>query len=124
MMWILNDERVEYSKSKTLDLELLLNRISRVFKPIEDEIPEDESLQAALSAQVRKNKYRGRRGKDLGGPKQSQNPRPYLAESESDSKLIRLILKAEIRVLRKAMTIHCITIESAPTRNKRSNQLS
>ena len=37
MMKILNDERVEYSKGKKLDFELLLNRIGSVFKPIEDE---------------------------------------------------------------------------------------
>ena len=57
-------------------------------------------------------------GKDRGGPKQNTNPKPDRAESESDSKLIRLILdlKAEIGVLRKAMTIHGITVESAPTR--------
>ena len=53
MMWILNDERVEtveYSKGKALDLQLLLNRINSVFKPIEDETHEGESLQAALSS--------------------------------------------------------------------------
>ena len=82
MIRILNDERLEYSKGKALDLELLLNRIGGVFKPIEDETPEDESLQAALSAQIRKNEYRGTQGKDR-GPKQSQNPRPDRAESES-----------------------------------------
>ena len=59
MMRILNDERVEYSKGKVLELELLLNRIGSVFKPVEDDTPEEESLQAALSAQVRKNEYRG-----------------------------------------------------------------
>ena len=107
-------------RTRDLDLELLLNRIGNFFKPIEDDTPEEESLQAALSAQVCKNEYRGTQGKDRGCPKQSQNPRPDLAESESDSKLIRLILdlKAEIGVLRKAMRIHGITIESAPTRNK------
>ena len=54
MMRILNDECVEYSKWKVLDLKVLLNRIGSVFKPIEDDTPEEESLQAALSAQVRK----------------------------------------------------------------------
>ena len=119
MMRILNDQRVEYSKVEVLDLELLLNRIGSVFKPVEEETPDEESLQAALSAQVRKNEYKGMQGKDR-GPKQNTNPRPDRAESESDSKLIRLILdlKAEIGVLRKAMTIHGITIESAPPRNK------
>ena len=98
-----------------MDLELLLNRIGSVFKTIEDETPEEE--QALLSTQVRKNEYRGTQGKDRGGPKQSQNSRPDRADSESDSKLIRLILdlKAEIGVLHKAMTIHSITIESDPT---------
>ena len=116
----MNDERVEYSKGKVLDLELLLNRIGSVFKPIEEETPEEESLQAALSAQVRKNEYKGVQGKDRVGPKQNQNPKPDRIESEPDSKLIRLILdlKAEIGVLRKALTIHGITIESAPTKNK------
>ena len=40
-------------------------------------------------------------------------------------KLIRLILdlKAEIGVLLKAMTIHGITIESAPTRNKEQSTI-
>ena len=84
MMRMLNDERVEYSKGKVLDRELLLNRIGSVFKPIEDGTPEEESLQAALSAQVRKNEYRDMQVKDQGGPKQSQNPRPDRAESESD----------------------------------------
>jgi hypothetical protein len=125
MMRILNDERVEYSKGKVLDLELLLNRIGSVFKPIEDETQEDESLQAALSAQVRKNVYKGTQGRDRGGPKQNPNPRPDRAESESDSKLIRLILdlKAEIGVLHKAMTIHGITIESAPTKYKEQSAI-
>ena len=58
MMWILNYERVEYSKGKALELELLLNRIGSVFKPVEEETPDEESLQAALSAQVRKNEYK------------------------------------------------------------------
>ena len=57
-MRILNDERVEYSKGKALELELLLNRIGSVFKPVEEETPDVESLQAALSAQVRKNEYK------------------------------------------------------------------
>ena len=125
MMRILNDERVEYSKGKVLDLELLLNRIGSVFKPIEDETPEEESLQAALSAQVRKNEYKGVQGKDRVGPKQNQNPKPDRIESEPDSKLIRLILdlKAEIGVLRKALTTHGITIESAPTKNKEQSAI-
>ncbi len=52
MTGILNDERVEYNNGKKLDLEVLLNRIYIVFNPIEKKAPEDDSLQAALLAQV------------------------------------------------------------------------
>ena len=34
MMLILNDERVEYSKGKVLDLELMVSRIGSVFSPL------------------------------------------------------------------------------------------
>ncbi len=57
MVRILNEERVEYSKGKSLDLELLLSRIGSIFKPIEEEAP-DETLQAALTAQIRKSGVR------------------------------------------------------------------
>ncbi len=57
MMRILNEERVESSKEMSLDLELLLNRIRSIFNPIEEGAPEDESLQAALTAQIRKSEY-------------------------------------------------------------------
>ena len=71
-------------------------------------------------AQVRKNKYKGMQGKDLGGPKSSQNPRPQLAESKSDSKLTKLILdmKAEFGVLHNAMINHGISVESTPPHTK------
>jgi hypothetical protein len=44
MMRMLNDARVEYSKGKVLDRELLLKGIGSVFKPIEDGTPDEESL--------------------------------------------------------------------------------
>ena len=76
MMRILNDEHVWYSKGKKLDsdLELLLNRIGSVFKPNEEEPPEVDTLQAALTAQVRKNNYkhRGAPAKDRDGPGRPQ----------------------------------------------------
>jgi hypothetical protein len=98
MMRILNEERIEYSKWKSLDLELLLNRIGSIFKPIEEEAPEHESLQTALTAQIHKSKYKGTQAKNSSGPKQVQNSRPKLVKQESDSRLTKLILdlKAEI----------------------------
>jgi hypothetical protein len=119
MMLILNEERVKYSKRKSLDLELLLNRISSIFKPIEEEAPEDESLQVALTAQIHKSEYKGIQAKNLSCQKPIQNSRPERVERESDSKLTRLILdlKAEIGILRKAMVNHSISLKSAPTSN-------
>jgi hypothetical protein len=98
MMRILNKEHVEYSKGKSLDLELLLDRIGSIFKPIEEEAQEDESLQAALTAQIRKGENKGSHAKKLSGKKPIQNSRPKRAEQESDSRLTRHILdlKAEI----------------------------
>ena len=64
--------------------------------------------------------------KERTGSAQNQNPKPDRIEPEPDSKLIRLILdlKAEIGVLRKAMRIHGITIESAPTKNKEQSSIA
>ncbi len=95
MIRILNEKRVEYSKGKKLDLEWLLNRIGSISQPIEGETPEDESLQAALMAQVRQNEYTGMQGKNLGGSKPSRNSKPECADT--NSKVIKLILdlKAE-----------------------------
>ena len=104
MMRILNEERVEYSKGKSLDLELSLNRIGSIFKPIEKEAQEDETLQAALTAQISKSEYKGTQAKNLSCPKHVQNSRPERAKQESDSRLTRLILdlKAVIGILRKS----------------------
>ncbi len=124
MIRILNEERVEYSKGKSPDLEQLLKKIGSISKPIEEEAPEDETLQVALTAQIRKSEYQGTQAKNWTGPKHVQNSRPDRVEHESDSRLTRLILnlKAKIGVLRKAMVNHGISVESAPTSNKQEEQ--
>ncbi len=71
-----------YSKGKKLDFKLLLNRISSICKPIEEEAPEDDSLQAAITAQIRTNEYKGLQGNNWASLKSIQNPRPYRAEQE------------------------------------------
>ncbi len=83
MMRIFHEERVEYSKGKSLDLEKLLNRIGSIFKLIEEEAPVDKSLQAALTAQIRKSGNKGAQAKNRSGPKHVQNSRPKPAEQES-----------------------------------------
>ncbi len=81
-------------------------------------------MQAALTAQIRKSEYKGAQAKNQSGPKHVQNPGPLRAEQESDSRLTKLILdfKAEIGILRKAMTNHGISVESAPTSNIQKEQ--
>jgi hypothetical protein len=54
MIRILHAGRVESGHEKTLDLELLFNQIGGIIKLDEEAPEEDESLQALLSAQVRK----------------------------------------------------------------------
>jgi hypothetical protein len=44
MMLILNEECVEYSNGKLLDLEKLLSRIESIFKPIEEEVQKDPNV--------------------------------------------------------------------------------
>jgi hypothetical protein len=84
MIRILNEERVEYSKGKQPNLEQLLNKIRSIFKLIEEEALEDEALQAALTAQIRKSEYQGTQAKNLTSPKHVQNSRPESAEHESE----------------------------------------
>ena len=49
---VLHAARVQAGNGHKLDLELLLNQLGGIFKP-EEVNPEDETLHAALSAQVR-----------------------------------------------------------------------
>ena len=60
MIRVLYAARVESGNGKILDLELLLNQIGGLFKPDEEAPENDDSLQVALSAQVRKTNYENR----------------------------------------------------------------
>ncbi len=57
MIWILHAAYVDSGKGKKLGLELLFNQMGGVFKPDEEVLVEDDSLQAAPSAQVRKTNF-------------------------------------------------------------------
>jgi hypothetical protein len=121
---MLNWSKTFLNHGKTLDLELLLNRIGSIFRLFEGEALEDETLQAALTSQISKSKYKGTQAKNQTCPKHVQNSRPNRAEQESNSRLTKLILDllAEIRILLKAMVNHGISVESAPTSNKQKEQ--
>jgi hypothetical protein len=57
MIRILHAARVESGDGERLDLQLLFNQVRGIFKPDEKVTEEDCTLQAALSAQVRKANY-------------------------------------------------------------------
>ena len=63
---------LEHGKGKALDLEFLLNQIGSIFKP-EEEVQEDDSLQAARLAQVRQIQFElgSVLAHDRNGPKKS-----------------------------------------------------
>ncbi len=68
MIRVLNEEHMEYSKGKSPDLEQLLNKIRSIFKHIEEEAPEDETLQAALIAKISKSEFQGTQAKNRTSP--------------------------------------------------------
>ena len=77
MIRILHAARVEAGSGKDSDLELLRNQIGEIFKPDEEATENDESLQVALSAQVRKSNHenRGTAAHDSNVPKKNQDTR-------------------------------------------------
>ena len=89
MIRILHAARVEAGDGKGLDLELLLNQIKGIFKPDEGAKENEESLQAALSAQVRKTNYenRGAAVYDCIVPKKSQESR---SPKQTSSDILKL----------------------------------
>ena len=95
MIRILHAASMEAGDGKNLDLEILLNENGGIFKPDEEAPEQDESLQAALSAQVRKTDYENRG--DLNVPKKSQESRSPIPESLDISKLTQVVfdLKAK-----------------------------
>ena len=103
-------------------MEILLNLIGRLFKPDEETAGDEESLQAALSAQVRKHTYenRGMSAQDRKGPKKNSDTRS-LKQSVSDlAKLMQAVfnMKAETGCMRKAMVNAGISFEKSPNVQK------
>ena len=106
MIRVLHSACVESGNGKILDLELLLDQIGGIFKPNEEAPEDDDSLQAALSAQVRKTNYenRGTAAYDCNMPKKKQESRSLKPEYSDISKLTQVVfdLKAEMGSMRIA----------------------
>ncbi len=60
MIRTLHAAPVESGNGKRLDLELLFNQIVGIFKPNEEVLEDDSSLQAVISAQIRATNYENR----------------------------------------------------------------
>ena len=57
MIIILHAARVDSENGRDLDMEILLNQVSGIFKAEEEAGSNEDSLQAALSANVQRPKY-------------------------------------------------------------------
>jgi hypothetical protein len=116
---------VESGNGKILGLELLLNQVGGILKP-EDDGPEDDiTLQAALSAQVRKTncENRGAAIQERPVPKKNSYPRSQRPEPLERDKLYQLVLdmKAEMGSICKAMMGAGISFDNAPNEQKTRN---
>ena len=87
---------------------------------------EDDSLQAALSAQVRKTNFEHRRAAvyDHNGSKKCQESRCPKAESSDLSTLTQAIfnMKAKMGITRRAMTNAGISFDTSPNQRKPKEQ--
>ena len=100
MIRVLHAARVEAGNGKDLDMEILLNQVGGIFKPEEEAAGDEESLQAALSAQIRRPTYenRGMAAQDRKGPKKNPDTRSPKQPAPDLAKLIQAVfnMKAEM----------------------------
>ena len=89
----LHAARVEAGNGKDLDMEMLLNQVGGNFKPEEEAAGDEESLQAALSAQFRRPTYenRGMAAQDRKGPKKNPDARSPKQSVPDLAKLIQAV---------------------------------
>ncbi len=122
MTQTLHAARVESGNGRVLDLELLLNQVGGIFKPYEDGLEEDITLQAALSAQVHMTNYENRGAAMQERPVQKENsdPRNQQPEPREHDKLYQLVLdmKTEMGSMCKAVIGACISFDKVPNEQK------
>ena len=110
MKRVLHVARAEAGNGKDLDMEILLNQVGGIFKTDSEEeaAGDEESLQAALSAQVRRPTYenRGMAAQDRKGPKKNPDNRSPKQSKSEISKLIQAVfdMEAEMGCMLKALS--------------------
>ena len=107
MIRVLHAARVDSDNGKTLDMEIILNLVGGIFKPEDESAGDEASLQAALSAQVRRTNYehRGMATQERKPIKKNSDQRSPKQSGSDLSKLMQVVfdMKAEMGCMRKAM---------------------
>ena len=107
-------------------MEILLNVIGGIFKPEEEAAGDEESRQAALSAQVWKPNYenRGMAAQDRKGPQKNPDTRSPKQSVPDLAKPLQAVfdMKAEMGCMRKAMINSGISFEKSPNVQKPREQ--
>jgi hypothetical protein len=118
---VLHAARVQAGNGHKLDLELLLNQLGGIFKP-EEVNPEDETLHAALSAQVRKPNHenRGAAVPDRSGPKKYDGEITLKSLYAELLKMTHTVndMKSEMGSMRKAMLRSGMSFDHNPQKGK------
>ena len=118
MIRILHAARVDSDNGKTLDLEIILNLVGGIFKPEDESAGDEASLQAALSAQVRRTNYehRGMATQERKPIKKNSDQRSPKQSGSDLSKLMQVVfdMKAEMGCMRKAMINAGMSFDKSP----------
>ena len=130
MIRIVHAARVDAGNGRDLDMEILLNQVGGIFKPDEEAASNEDSLQAALSANVQRSNFanRGMAAQDRKGQVPKKNP-DNRSPKQFSSEILKLIqavfdMKAEIGCMRKALGNAGITIEKSPNGQKPREQIA
>ena len=118
MIRILHAARVEAGNGKDLDIEILLNQVGGIFKPEEETPDNEDSLQAALSANVQRQSFanRGAAVQDRRGPKKNPDEKPPKHPASEIARLVQAVfdMKSEMGCMRRALMNAGISIEKSP----------
>ena len=128
MIRVLHAARVEAGNGQDLDMEILLNQVGGIFKAEEETANNEDSLQAALSANVQRQNYanRGMAAQDRRGPKKSPDQRPPKYPASEIARLVQAVfdMKSEMGIIRRALINSGISIEKSPTVQKQKEHFN
>ena len=98
-------------------MEILLNQVGGIFKAEGEAASNEDSLQAALSANVQRQDYanRGMAAQDRKGLKKNPDDKSPKHPGSDLARLIQAVfdMKAEMGCMRKAMINACISFEKS-----------